>query len=181
MHGAARPPIGAVGRVRLVRSGAGVAPLRRRGARLYLIAYRARGRVAWCRACRRGGRAVECTGLENRQVSGPRGFESHPLRQPSCRFGGGSFADVEGSYHETRGRKIGAVSGALRVRCAGVYDLLKPSTVVSLNHGYTQIHTDSIGWEYPSLSASVSICVHPWLSFFVVGSLRFERESAFRG
>ena len=27
-----------------------------------------------------GGRAVECTGLENRQASGPRGFESHPLR-----------------------------------------------------------------------------------------------------
>ena len=31
---------------------------------------------------RRGGRAVECTGLENRQgFIALRGFESHPLRQ----------------------------------------------------------------------------------------------------
>ncbi len=29
----------------------------------------------------RGGRAVECTGLENRQAFGSREFESHPLRQ----------------------------------------------------------------------------------------------------
>jgi hypothetical protein len=30
---------------------------------------------------RRGGRAVEGSGLENRQGESPRGFESHPLRQ----------------------------------------------------------------------------------------------------
>ena len=29
---------------------------------------------------RRGGRAVDCTGLENRQAERPREFESHPLR-----------------------------------------------------------------------------------------------------
>ena len=29
---------------------------------------------------RMGGRAVEGTGLENRQGSSPRGFESHPIR-----------------------------------------------------------------------------------------------------
>jgi hypothetical protein len=31
----------------------------------------------------RGGRAVECAGLENRKAERPREFESHPLRQPS--------------------------------------------------------------------------------------------------
>ena len=31
---------------------------------------------------RRGGRAVDCTGLENRQAERPREFESHPLRSP---------------------------------------------------------------------------------------------------
>src|ERR1700737_4025269 len=30
---------------------------------------------------RRGGRAVECAGLENRKAERPREFESHPLRQ----------------------------------------------------------------------------------------------------
>jgi hypothetical protein len=30
---------------------------------------------------RMGGRAVEGTGLENRQGATPRGFESHPIRQ----------------------------------------------------------------------------------------------------
>ena len=30
-----------------------------------------------------GGRAVEGTGLENRQAATPRGFESHPIRQPA--------------------------------------------------------------------------------------------------
>src|SRR5450759_2941417 len=30
---------------------------------------------------RRGGRAVDGSGLENRQGASPRGFESHPLRQ----------------------------------------------------------------------------------------------------
>ncbi len=29
---------------------------------------------------RRGGRAVECAGLENRKAERPREFESHPLR-----------------------------------------------------------------------------------------------------
>ena len=32
----------------------------------------------------RGGRAVDCTGLENRQAERPREFESHPLRQLQC-------------------------------------------------------------------------------------------------
>src|SRR5438552_14002456 len=32
---------------------------------------------------RRGGRAVDCAGLENRKAERPREFESHPLRQPS--------------------------------------------------------------------------------------------------
>ena len=31
---------------------------------------------------RRGGRAVEGTGLENQRSESYRGFESHPLRQP---------------------------------------------------------------------------------------------------
>ena len=31
----------------------------------------------------RGGRAVDCTGLENRQAERPREFESHPLRSAS--------------------------------------------------------------------------------------------------
>src|SRR5438128_63893 len=31
----------------------------------------------------RGGRAVDCAGLENRKAERPREFESHPLRQPS--------------------------------------------------------------------------------------------------
>jgi hypothetical protein len=30
---------------------------------------------------RRGGRAVDCAGLENRKAERPREFESHPLRQ----------------------------------------------------------------------------------------------------
>jgi hypothetical protein len=30
----------------------------------------------------RGGRAVDCAGLENRKAKRPREFESHPLRQP---------------------------------------------------------------------------------------------------
>jgi hypothetical protein len=32
---------------------------------------------------RRGGRAVDCAGLENRKAERPREFESHPLRFPS--------------------------------------------------------------------------------------------------
>jgi hypothetical protein len=35
---------------------------------------------------RRGGRAVDGSGLENRQGESPRGFESHPLRQPISDF-----------------------------------------------------------------------------------------------
>jgi hypothetical protein len=34
------------------------------------------------RAARRGGRAVDCAGLENRKAERPREFESHPLRFP---------------------------------------------------------------------------------------------------
>jgi hypothetical protein len=30
--------------------------------------------------CGRGGRAVDCAGLENRKAERPREFESHPLR-----------------------------------------------------------------------------------------------------
>ena len=33
-------------------------------------------------SARRGGRVVECTGLENRRAARYRGFESHPLRSP---------------------------------------------------------------------------------------------------
>src|SRR6266446_3062289 len=40
--------------------------------------HNSRGRIS-----RRGGRAVDCTGLENRQAERPREFESHPLRH-SC-------------------------------------------------------------------------------------------------
>ena len=37
----------------------------------------------------RGGRAVECTGLENRQgLVALRGFESHPLRHRRSKFTG---------------------------------------------------------------------------------------------
>jgi hypothetical protein len=32
------------------------------------------------RVSRRGGRAVDCAGLENRKAERPREFESHPLR-----------------------------------------------------------------------------------------------------
>ena len=35
---------------------------------------------------RRGGRAVDCAGLENRKAERPREFESHPLRHPASRF-----------------------------------------------------------------------------------------------
>src|ERR1043166_6617884 len=35
---------------------------------------------------RRGGRVVDGSGLENRQGESPRGFESHPLRQPILDF-----------------------------------------------------------------------------------------------
>ena len=61
-------------------------PVRRRPARLGLLhsherelgkrALGASGSVS-----RRGGRAVEGSGLENRQSESSRGFESHPLRQ----------------------------------------------------------------------------------------------------
>src|SRR5216117_797101 len=35
----------------------------------------------WSPFSRRGGRAVDCAGLENRKAERPREFESHPLRQ----------------------------------------------------------------------------------------------------
>ena len=35
---------------------------------------------------RRGGRAVECAGLENRNAARHRGFESHPLRRMRTQF-----------------------------------------------------------------------------------------------
>ncbi len=34
----------------------------------------------WSPFSRRGGRAVDCAGLENRKAERPREFESHPLR-----------------------------------------------------------------------------------------------------
>src|SRR5437764_15066907 len=37
----------------------------------------------WSPFSRRGGRAVECAGIENRKAERPREFESHPLRASS--------------------------------------------------------------------------------------------------
>ena len=49
----------------------------------------------WSPFSRRGGRAVDCAGLENRKAERPREFESHPLR--SCfnfRFANGDLRFV---------------------------------------------------------------------------------------
>ena len=74
----------------------------------------------------RGGRAVDCTGLENRQAERPREFESHPLRQtvdaagtligrsPECfRSGDSNGANWEAATW--MGRPERRVSGSERV------------------------------------------------------------------
>jgi hypothetical protein len=50
---------------------------------------------------RRGGRVVDGSGLENRQGARPRGFESHPLRQPSL----WSVAKSEGCHAGVKRRR----------------------------------------------------------------------------
>ena len=52
------------------------------------------------RASRRGGRVVECTGLENRRAARYRGFESHPLcHKATPARGGGLMYFLQSPFH----------------------------------------------------------------------------------
>ena len=85
---------------------------------------------------RRGGRAVECTGLENRQgLVALRGFKSHPLRHINKKAPDwGLFIDQDGGvvdepnwFNKTR-QRFGRTQCARRVRIAsGRSESIPPS------------------------------------------------------
>ena len=72
---------------------------------------------------RRGGRAVECAGLENRKAERPREFESHPLRASSIALPA-NFADNFFSPEQMKIRTLvrltGRDSAGLKSRDCGI-------------------------------------------------------------
>jgi hypothetical protein len=84
----------------------------------------ANARLIW-----RGGRAVDCAGLENRKAARPREFESHPLRFPHGTIKTTQYARAkEASRNQSNLRGCDLVSLSECLGSVGIsYDRISPN------------------------------------------------------